>query len=143
MTVTLAPGSEDNAFAGMLCDLLRQNLLDKPHKARDMKRLSGKIAIVAEDAEVAVTLEFDHEGVRIHDGIVGAPRATIRGTSEVIMAMSNVPVWRNLPIPRTKDEVQAMRALGRAMREGELHTYGLLRNAGPLLYLTRLMSVNG
>ena len=50
--ITLAAGAEANGLAVMLADLLRQNLESKPHKMRDLKAITGRIAILAEDAEV-------------------------------------------------------------------------------------------
>ena len=32
LSISLAPGAENNAFATMLADLVRQNLESKPHK---------------------------------------------------------------------------------------------------------------
>lgn len=56
--IELAPGAEVNAFATMLADLVRQNIESKPHKRKDFDALDGKVALVAEDADVALTLEF-------------------------------------------------------------------------------------
>jgi hypothetical protein len=146
-TIELAPGAENNGFATMLADLVRQNLEAKPHKRGDFDALSGTIAIVADDAEVALTLAFDRGRLIVHDGILNVPDVTIRGTADVIMAMSNVPLtkWLALPFPdpRNKTEIATMREIGAAMRAGTFHTYGLLTHLRTMLRLTRVMSVNG
>ena len=90
--VQLAPGAEENGLAVMLADLLRQNLEAKPHKQGDFAALRGSVAIVAEDADVALTLRFERGGkLTIHDGILGIPDVTIRGPSEAVLALSNMP----------------------------------------------------
>src|SRR5271155_3497383 len=93
-TIELAPGAENNGFATMLADLVRQNLEAKPHKTSDFGALTCNIAIVAEDADVALTLAFDRGRLVVHDGIHNVPDVTVRGPADVIMAMSNVPLTR-------------------------------------------------
>jgi hypothetical protein len=149
MTVALAPGAENNAFASMLADLVRQNLETKRHKQKDFDALDGAVALVADDADVALTLEFrpfDRKGsLTVHDGIKGIPDVTIRGTADAIMALSNVPLTRPLALPLPTDRASADVLLGmlRAMRSGELRMYGLLGHFGLMNRLTRVMSVNG
>jgi hypothetical protein len=146
-TIELAPGAENNGFATMLADLVRQNLEAKPHKTGDFDALSGTIAIVADDADVALTLAFDRGRLIVHDGILNVPDVTIRGTADVIMAMSNVPLTKRFALPfpdrRNREEVATMRAIGAAMRAGTFHTYGLWTHLPTMLRLTRVMSVNG
>ena len=145
--IELAPGAEDNGLASMLADLVRQNLEAKPHKQGDFRALKGSFSIVAEDAEVALTLRFDHGKLMIHDGIVGIPDVTIRGPSEAILALSNMPLATplGLPLPTPGDlEAQkTVRELVRSMREGKLHFYGMLLHLPLVMKLTRVMSVNG
>src|SRR4029079_12021958 len=93
MTISLAPGAENNAFATMLCDLVKQNLESKPHKKKDFDKLArGRgvtIALVADDADVALTLEFKGGRLVLHDGIKGVPDVAVRGSADAIMALSN------------------------------------------------------
>jgi len=145
--VSLAHGAEDNGLAVMLADLVRQNLEAKPHKKRDFSALSGSFSIVAEDAEVALTLRFADGKLTIHDGIVGIPDVTIRGGSDTILALSNLPLTRpfGLPIPnpRDKNEVSVMRSVVADLRAGRVHIYGMAFHFPMLMRLTRVMSVNG
>ena len=91
--VELAPGAEDNGLAIMLSDLVRQNLEAKPHKKSDFDALAGTVAIVADDADVVLTMRFEAGGkMRIFDGIEGIPDVTIRGPADAILAMSNMPL---------------------------------------------------
>lgn len=143
--ITLAPGAEDNAFAAMLADLVRQNLESKPHKKKDFRELEGTVALVADDAEVALTLEFRRGRLVLHDGIKGVPDVAVRGSSEAILSLSNVPLTRplGLPIPLDRASLDVLRSMLRATVTGELRVFGMLGNVSLLNRLTRVMSVNG
>jgi hypothetical protein len=145
--IVLAPRAEDNGLASMLADLVRQNLEAKPHKEGDFLALTGSFAIVADDADVALTLRFDHGRLTIHDGIVGIPDVTIRGGSDTIMALSNMPLVTRLglpiPDPRDKEGVRVAKSIVDAMRKGTFHIYGMLFHMPMMMRLTRVMSVNG
>lgn len=153
LAIELSKGAEENAFATMLAELLRQNLESKPHKRRDFDALDGTVALVADDANVALTLEFSSAQragnaagrVVFHDGIRGVPDVTVRGSADAIMALSNVPIVRalGLPLPTDRGSLDVVRSMIRATRLGELRVYGMLGNAGLLSRLTRVMSVNG
>ncbi len=146
-SIELAPGAEDNGLATMLADLVRQNLEAKPQKGSDFNALSGSVAIVADDAEVALTMRFASGGLTIHDGIVGIPDVTIRGSSDIILALSNMPLHTRLglpfPDPRDKEQVKTVRSVIDAMRSGSFHIYGMAFHLPLLMRLTRVMSVNG
>ncbi len=145
--ITLAKGADENGLAVMLADLLRQNLESKPHKVRDMQAMSGRIAILAEDAEVAMTLRFDHGDLVLYDGVVGVPDVVVRASSDVILALSNVPLTRKfgLPVPafRDREGLKVMRDVFAAMRKGTMKVDGGALHASLMLHLTRIMSVNG
>lgn len=151
LVIELAPGAEGNAFATMLADLVRQNLESKPHKRKDFDALDGTVALIADDADVALTLEFKKgrrwEGGRLtlHDGIKGIPDVAVRGSADSIMALSNVPLTRPLalPVPTDRASLELLRGMVRASVAGELKIYGMLGNLGLLSKLTRVMSVNG
>jgi hypothetical protein len=158
--VQLAPGAEENGLAVMLGDLVRQNLEAKPHKRADFDALEGRVAIVADDADVALTMVFDagdadgdgptgDAGGRltIHSGVVGIPDVTIRGPAEAVIALSNMPLTTplGLPFPARGDAEgqKTVRELTRAVREGRLHFYGMFLHLPLVTKLTRVMSVNG
>jgi hypothetical protein len=145
--IELAPGAEDNGLALMLADLVRQNLDAKPHKKGDFAAIGGVVSIVADDADVALTLRFDRGRLTIHDGIVGIPDMTIRGPSDTILALSNLPLTTRLglplPSPRDREAMKTVRAVFEAMRGGKFHVYGMAFHLPMLMRLTRVMSVNG
>jgi hypothetical protein len=146
-SIELAPGAEENGLATMLADLVRQNLEAKPHKRADFDALEGSVAIVAVDADVALTMRFARGHAKVYDGIVGIPDVTVRGDGDTIMALSNMPLSTPLalPIPRPKnhEEVECVRAVMKAMREGKFKVYGAALHLPLMLRLTRVMSVNG
>jgi hypothetical protein len=146
--VRLAPGTDENGLAHMLSGLLRQNLEAKPHKRADFAAMSGNVAIVADDADVALTLCFDRgQTLTIHDGIVGIPDVTVRGPSDAIIALSNLPMATPLglpiPSPRDREAIGALRTLMTALRKGRLHVYGMTLHLPLVLKLGRVLSVNG
>ena len=149
--VTLAPGAEENGLAIMLADLVRQNLEAKPQKKDDFDALGGSVSIVADDADVALTMRVRAAragSLTIHDGIVGIPDVTIRGPSEAVLALSNMPLATRLglplPSPGDPEAVKTVRGtLMAAMREGKLHVYGMVFHLPLVMKLTRVMSVNG
>lgn len=148
--IELAPGADENAFAAMLADLVRQNLESKPRKKKDFDALSGTIALICDDADVALTLEFGKSsagdrGLTLHDGIKGIPDVAVRGSADAIMALSNVPLTRvlGLPLPSDRSSWEALSSMIRSSATGEIKVYGMVGNAKKLLSLTRVMSVNG
>jgi hypothetical protein len=139
VVVVLAPGASNNGLATMLASLVRQNLEDKPHKQADFARLDGRVAIVAEDARVALTLEFRRGKLIVHDGIAGIPDVTVRAPSDDVMNLSLVEIGRaGLPDLRGA----SFRKVWQAMRAGRLRVYGALAHVPMVLRLTRVMSVH-
>lgn len=144
--ILLAPGADANGLAVMLGDLLRQNLEAKPHKRADFDAMFGSVAIVAEDADVALTLKFAGGKLTIFDGIVGIPDVAVRASSDAIINMSNVPLTSfGLPIPRWSDKagIAVMKDVARTMRSGEMKVHGGAFHPAFMMRLTRVMSVNG
>ena len=138
--VILAEGADDNGFACMLAGLLEQNLADRPAKQRSFHRLIGRVAIVVEDANVAVTLQFEGGSLTVHDGIVGIPDVTVRADSDDVMAMSLVELLPRVGWPDPRGE--GFRKVVRASMDKRIRVHGALTNVPLLLRLTRILSVN-
>jgi len=120
--IELAPGAGDNGLATMMATMLWQNLEDHPERLETFARLGGRVAIVAEDADVALTMRFERGRAVVYDGIVGIPDVTVRGTAEVIGNLSLMETGRfGLPDPRG----DVNRAMVQAVRDGDLRIYGL------------------
>ena len=143
--VVLGAGAEENGFANMLSDLLRQNFEAKPHKLRDVRAMKGSAALVADDAGVAVTLRFLRGKITIESGVRGVPDVCIRGTTDAVMSMSNMPITFGLPFPDPRDASAkaAYKGISEAMKKGDIHVFGMLRHFFFVQRLTRIMSVNG
>lgn len=133
----MAPGAEDNGLATMLATLARQNLDDHPEREAAIAKLRGRVAIIAEDADVALTLELAGGRVVLHDGIVGIPDLTIRGGFEQIGDMSRMESIGALPDPRG----EVNRAMWAALRSGKLRIWGLPRSLRLLLGMGELLAV--
>jgi hypothetical protein len=145
--IQLAPGTEANGMALMIADLVRQNLEQKPHKCADFESLTGTVSIVAEDAEVSMTIRFDRGHAIIHDGIVGVPDVTIRGDSECVLTLSNLPIhpYFNVPLvsPNDRQGWADLRGMISSLLGRKLRIQGAVLHLPLMLRLARVMSVNG
>ena len=63
--IELTDGADENGLALMMATLIRQNLEDHPDREADLAKMHGRIAIIAFDAEIALTLECRVERVRL------------------------------------------------------------------------------
>lgn len=138
--IELAPGAENNGLASMLSALILQNLNDKPQKRADFAKLRGRIAIVAEDAAVSLTLLFEGNMLTVHDGIVGVPDVTVRANSDDIVQLSMVEISPFLGLPNPRGS--AMRQVLEKSKRGEIRVFGGLLHFPLVLRLTRLMSIH-
>jgi hypothetical protein len=137
--VELAPGAGDNGLANMMATMMAQNLADHPERETTFARLGGRVALVAEDAEVALTMRFSRGRATVYDGIVGIPDVTVRGTAEVLGSLSLMETNR-LGLPDPRGEVN--RQLARALRDGSLRIYGLPAGLPLLARLGAVLAVD-
>ena len=138
--IAFGPGAEQNGLASMVAGLILQNLQDHPKKRDDFARLRGNVSIVAEDAGVAMTLEFAGDHMTVHDGIVGIPNITVRAKSDDIVQMSLLELPRRFGLPNPRGATA--RVIADKSRRGEVRVFGALLHLPTLLRLTRLLSVN-
>lgn len=136
--IELAPGADENGLATMLATLMAENVAADPARARTLERLRGRVAIVAEDADVALTIDLRRGRVVLHDGIVGIPDLTIRGGFEQIGDMSRMESVGPLPDPRG----EVNRAMWRALREKRLRVFGLPRALPLLVRIGEVLAVH-
>jgi hypothetical protein len=137
--VTLAPSAQDNGLACMIAELLRENVAGKPSKRRDLRKLRGRVGVVARDAGVAMTLEFGGGRLIIHDGLLWGRALTITADSEQITQLSLVNV--RFGVPLFHDEQGKPIVLALLLQK--LRIDGLARHPRTLIRLTRLLSING
>lgn len=144
--VELAPGAEENGFACMLSDLIRQNLEGSADKQKEFGKLVGRVALVVVDAEVAVTIEFEGGRATVKDGIRGVPHITVRGPADVIMALSSLPSSPvlGLPIPdrKNEDEVTSVKTVASALRKGELKVHGALLHLAIFARFSKVLGIH-
>jgi hypothetical protein len=135
--VTLAPDAEHVGLAGMLADLIRQNVEQNPGKRTDFEKLRTIVYIHVRDAEVATTLVFDGGSLVVHGGAYGEADIRISGDAESILALCMVKIIRGMPHPLHRHN----RAIVRRILRGEIRIEGIPRSPGQLLRFTRLMTV--
>jgi len=138
--IVFAPDAEQNGLANMVAGLILQNLHDRPDKRADFARLRGRISIVAEDAGVAITLEFSGDMLTVHAGIAGIPDVTVRAQSDDIVQMSLLELTRRFALPDPRGAT--LREIAKKSRTGQVRVFGALLHVPMLLRLTRLMSVH-
>jgi hypothetical protein len=139
-SIELSAGSEQNAFAGMMAELIRSNLADHPEKQHDFAAMSGRVALVAEDAESVVTLHFRRVELRVHSGMLGVPDLLVRGSSASLIDLSRIP-----PLPRARFlpdlRSSVVRDLARAIYDRSLRIHGLLAHPLLAMRLSHVLSI--
>jgi hypothetical protein len=138
-SIRFGVGAEDNGLASMVAGLIEQNLADRPDKRADFARLNGRVAIVAEDAGVALTLEFARGSLTVHDGIVGVPDVSVRASSDDVVNLSLVELLPRIGLPDPRGPYA--RQVFQGSRDGRIRVYGALGHLPLMLRLTRVMSV--
>ena len=138
--IELHGAAKHNGLANMITDLIAQNLADHPDKRRDFAHLVGRVAIVAEDAGVALTLQFSFGALSVYDGIEGIPDVTVRASSDDVINLSLIELTEDSRLPDLKGEVT--KAMIKASRAGRIRVLGAIWNIPMLIHLTRVMSVN-
>jgi hypothetical protein len=139
--IELYPDAVDHPFADMMAQLLRQNLDDHPEKVAVAKRMSGRVAIVVTDLDLAVTLSCSNGRIAFHTGIAGIPDVTIRAPSEWISKMSLVEMMGTrvrFPDPRGP----VAKEIAAAERDGIIRTHASPTSMLLVLRLTEVLSIN-
>jgi len=147
VAVELDSTATENGFAQMLGTLLIQNLESKPRKRKIASKMRGRVAIVADDAGVSVTLVFEGATIRVFGGIVGYPDVTVRGETDAILATSSIPLhtWLSLPFPdpRRSEEKANFATFIEGQRTGAVHTHGFFTHPRLSIGLMQVLSIYG
>jgi hypothetical protein len=134
------PGAEDLAFATIMVDLIRTNLSDQPGKREDFAAMRGRVALVAEDVGLAITLRFRDGRLSVHRGLHGIPDLVVRGPSSALIDLSRLPPHPRFGfLPDFGSDVA--RALAKALRERSLQIHGLFGNGPLCLRFARVLSI--
>ncbi len=128
--------ADPNGLATILGGLIEGNLAADPARSALLARPAA-FGLVAEDAEVEVTLRLAPWMVTVANGLVGRHDVVVRASSGALVGLSSVPLRFGLPDPATP--------LGRAvlgsLARREVRVQGLLTAPGKLARLNRLLSV--
>ncbi len=123
----------------MFADLVRQSVQDERVR-RDFDNLRGSVGVVADDSGSALTLRFDFGRLTVHEGLVGIPTVTARGTTEDIEALADLPLGGGISGLADRDGRQALAAVASALRKRRLKIYGLLLHARLVFRLLSVLS---
>jgi hypothetical protein len=148
--IALDSRAEENGLAAMVQGLLSENVAASAGKRADFEAIHTSFAIVAPDADVAITLLFAGGRCTIHDGLLPEAEVVITADSGKIPELSLLQIRYGLPW--VLDE--AGQGFVRALVKREIRIGGLvdlpfprprdtLRRAFDLVRLTRVLSVNG
>ena len=135
--ISLAPSGEEVALAGMLADLLAANL-EKPEKVKVLNTLKSRVYILAEDAEVSITMDFDQGKLVIYGGKEGRPDISITTDSSTLLDLANINIMFGLP--NFFDE--GGREIVKKMLKRDLKIKGMFTHPGVLIKVTKVMSLN-
>jgi hypothetical protein len=138
--IAIDPSAENNGLAQMVAGLITQNLQERPDKRPDFARIRGRVAIVAEDAGVAMTLDFRGDALTVHDGIAGIPDVAVRADADDIIQMSLLELTRRWALPNLFAD--NARAIMKKSQSGRVRVYGALLHMPLMLRLARLLSVH-
>jgi hypothetical protein len=139
-SIELNPDAQHNGLACMLAELIRANVAQHPQKQELLNTTRGSVAIVAEDAQVALTLLFDTHGLTIHDGIHGIPNVTIRAQSGDISKLSLMQFVSPFGMPKLSDATT--RELVTAILKRRIRVYAEPQELPILGPVSQLMSVD-
>jgi hypothetical protein len=149
--VTLDAQAADNGLAMMLQGLLAESVAASSAKRRDFDAMTSRFGIVAPDAEVTVTLEFDRGRCTIYDGLRHEPDLVITAESGKIPELSLIPFRFGVPWIIEPQGQKQVKELLLALLKREIRIDGLIRipptplrtakAALDLFRLTRILSV--
>ena len=139
--VELAPDAVDHPFATMMAQLVRQNLDDHPSKEAAARRMSGRVAIVVTDLDLAVTIACGNGRMTFHAGIAGIPDATIRAPSEWVTKMSLIELVKVGPFVFPDPRGEVAKQIADEEARGTIRTHASPSATLLLLRLTNVLAV--
>jgi hypothetical protein len=126
---------EPNGIAAMIGGLIEANLQSHPERSKLLK--PAVVGIVAEDAHVSLTLRITPGHVQVANGLPPSADVVVRSDSETLTELSSAPLRMGFPDAFTS----AGRAVTGKLFSGTLTVRGLIRHAGAVSRLNRLLSV--
>jgi len=129
--------AEQIPFAGILADLLQENLAQHPEKREVFLKMQGEVVIDLVDIEARVTLVFTGGALRIEAGASEHPALRVQTTSDRVMDLNALRIIGELPW--YFDE--AGRKVVAHLLTGRLKIRGMFAHPALLTRLTIIMSV--
>jgi hypothetical protein len=126
---------EPNGIASMIGGLIQANLQSHPERSKLLK--PATVGIVAEDAHVSLTLRISPGRVQVANGLAPRVDVMVRSDSETLTELSSAPLRMGFPDAFSR----AGRAVTGKLFSGALTVRGLIRHAGTVSRLNRLLSV--
>lgn len=127
----------DVPFSGILADVLKTNLEQKPHKLKTFKNLRAVVGIDVTDVGKKVYLIFSGEKVTIEKDMIKKPQVFITAESEKIMGLNFINIKWGLPY--YFDE--AGKTVIKQLLSGQIKIKGMLLHPIILTRVTKVMSV--
>ncbi|MFA6035085.1 MAG: SCP2 sterol-binding domain-containing protein [Myxococcota bacterium] len=140
LNIRMDKSAEDVGLAGMLSDLMQQNVQQHPGRQADFDALCGSIFIEARDAEVSLTMEFSRGTLVVFGGLHGKPDVSISADSATILDLSNAKLFHGLPDLTHKSGQEMIQKL--ILGELKMKGMGLLLKPMLLIRFTKLLSVS-
>jgi hypothetical protein len=135
--ISLAPGAEEVAMAGMLADMLKANL-EKPQKIKIFNSLKSTVYLYAEDADAGMTMDFDKGKLVVYGGKEGKPKLEIATDAQTLLELANLKIKMGLPY--YFDELG--RGVMKKLMKRQLKIKGMLAHPIALTKVTKVMSIN-
>jgi hypothetical protein len=139
--IDLAPGAEAQPLARELFELVRSNVTRDAKKREAFDRLRGAVAVVADDFGTALTLRFDFGRLVVHEGVIGVPDVTIRGSTKLLGSLGDL---RSRSFPGLAAGILREGVTRAAFDEGALEDAGELKIYGLVahpVFVHRLLRV--
>jgi len=136
--IKVAPGSEQNAMAEMLSNLLAQNIAQSRVREAIFNAMDTVVAINIEDIDVSLTLDFKYGELTIYDGVAKRPKITLNTESGYVLDMSNISI--RFGLPNFLDEKG--KEIFKNMMGGKVKLIAAPWNLLDVIRLTRIMSIN-
>jgi hypothetical protein len=127
---------QPSGLALMLGGLIQQNLERDPGRARHLD--GSVVAIVAPDADVAVSIAMGPDDVVVSDGVRPDAHLVVTASSKRLLHVTSSPLRFGLPDAMSRHGRQV---IGHVL-SGRVRIEGLVRSPHRLARLTRLLSVN-
>ncbi|MCB9601456.1 MAG: SCP2 sterol-binding domain-containing protein [Sandaracinus sp.] len=138
-SIHLAPRAEDNGYAVMVAQLLRQGLDERPEKKATVAKMHGRVTLVVTDLGLTVSLVFDGGRVTVHDGFAGIPDVTVRAPAEWHTKMSLVELEPRFGLPDPRGPVA--KEVFEASKRGEIQMHGMWASLPLVFRMTKVLSV--